>query len=137
METQITLEEFLCRVFPRTLKGNPYYWFIDLSFGSIMSFANLTLKFITQHICNVHIKKSSNILMTIKKINDILCHYTKRFLETMIDISNLETNMTIHGFHMELLYNSLLAINLSIQKLRTLPNFLTRKKLYIEVEELQ
>lgn len=64
---------FLCRAFPSTLKGTPYRWFVDLPLGSIISFADLTLKFVTQNIKNIHICKSTNSL------NEVMIEGLQRF----------------------------------------------------------
>lgn len=73
--------------------------------------------------------------MIIKQGNDNLCRYTKRFMEAITEISDLEIDMTIHGFQMGLSHDSLLAINLNIQKVRALPKLLPIAKLYIEVKK--
>lgn len=83
-------------------------------------FADLTLKFVTQHIKNVCINNNNNIPMVIRQGNENLHHYANRFTETMSDVTNLETNMTIHPYMSGLCPNSLCIINLTIQKVRTL-----------------
>lgn len=91
METQTTIKEFLSPSFLGTLKDNPYRWFIDIPSSFITSFVDLILKFVTQHINNIRIKKSSNILMSIKQGSDDICHYTKKFMESMTKISDLKS----------------------------------------------
>lgn len=66
---------FLRRAFLGTLKEPTYRWFADLLARSITSFEELTFKFVTQHIGNIRIWKSTNSLNAIKQWSDTLRHY--------------------------------------------------------------
>lgn len=61
----------------------------------------------------------------------------KEITKAMNEVLDLETNMAIHEFQMGLRRYFLLAIDLSIQRVSTLHEMLSKEKLYIEVDELQ
>lgn len=56
MEIQTTRGDLLCRVFPLTLKGISFHWFMNLPSASITNFSDLARKFVTQHIALVGMK---------------------------------------------------------------------------------
>lgn len=66
LQTQTLDYELLCRAFPGTIKGNPYHWFISIPTGSVTSFVDLSLNFMTRHMGMVHIKHNANTLLSLR-----------------------------------------------------------------------
>ena len=57
LDSQNLPDSILYRSFPSTIRGAAYRWFSEQPAGSITSFSDLTCKFVTQHMGNIHIKK--------------------------------------------------------------------------------
>ena len=63
-------DRLLCKVFPTSLKGPALAWFHKLPRGSINSFSELWVIFISQYLCSVRQKGSISSLQTIFKQDD-------------------------------------------------------------------
>lgn len=96
---------YLFRPFSGILNEIPYRWFIDVLSSSIASFTDLILKFITQYISNVYMKKSSNILMRSHKEAIVNATIQKTLAKVMTEVPNQETNLEIHGFQIGLCHD--------------------------------
>lgn len=108
-----------------------YHWFVDLLASVITSFADLTLKFVTQHIDNTCLRKNTNSLNVEKQGNNTLYQFTNRFMQAKCEVFDFDTNMTINAYTMGLKEDFHMEISLTIQKVSTLPEFISMAKLYI------
>lgn len=132
LNSQNLLDSIFCSAFPSSIRGSTYRWFADQQAGSIISFVDLTCKFVTQHMNNIRIKKSTNSLNAIRQDTNTLREYTTKFVDTLPEILDFDGKMAINTFIMGLTPGSHLEARLSVQHVTTLHELLTRAKQYIE-----
>ena len=73
-------DRLLCKVFPASLKGLALAWFHKLLRGSINSFGELWVAFVSQYLCSVRQKGNISPLQTIlKREDESIWDFTRRF----------------------------------------------------------
>ena len=73
-------DRLLCKVFPTSLKGPALAWFHKLPRGSLNSFGELWVTFVSQYLCSVRQKGNISLLQSILKRDDeSIRDFTRRF----------------------------------------------------------
>ena len=73
-------DRLLCKVFPASLKGPALAWFHKLPRGSINTFGELWVAFVSQYLCSVRQKGNISSLQSILKQEDeSIRDFTRRF----------------------------------------------------------
>ena len=73
-------DRILCKVFPTSLKGPTLAWFHKLPRGSINSFGELWVVFVSQYLCSVRQKGNISSLQAIlKREEESILDFTRRF----------------------------------------------------------
>ena len=77
----------LCKVFPASLKGPTLAWFNKLPRGSINSFGELWVVFVSQYLCSVRQKGNISSLQAIlKREDESIRDFTHRFGQAVQEI---------------------------------------------------
>ena len=82
----------LCKVFPTSLKGSDLAWFHKLPRGSINSFDELWVVFVSQYLCSVRQKGNiSSFQAILKREDESIRNFTYRFGQAVqqIDIYSM------------------------------------------------
>ena len=86
-------DRLLCKVFPTSLKGSALAWFHKLMRGSINSFGELWVAFVSQYLCSVRQKGNISSLQAIlKREDESIRDFTCRFGQAVqqIDIYSMD-----------------------------------------------
>ncbi|XP_021609008.1 uncharacterized protein LOC110612540 [Manihot esculenta] len=70
MELQTLSDALMCKVFPTTLSGPARAWFNSLEVGSIRSFGDLAIAFISRFIARVPADRKTSYLETVRQRRD-------------------------------------------------------------------
>ena len=87
-------DRLLCKVFPASLKGPALAWFHKLPRGSINSFDELWVAFVSQYLCSIRQKGNISSLQTIlKREDESIRDFTRRFgmVVQQIDAYSMDT----------------------------------------------
>ncbi|KAI8550436.1 hypothetical protein RHMOL_Rhmol06G0106700 [Rhododendron molle] len=86
----------MCRAFPVTLKGSARAWFNKLTPGSIRSFKELSMNFVSYFIAGQHYGKPATHLLTLKQGRwESLRDYTTRFNKEVVQIDEADDIVSI------------------------------------------
>ena len=89
----------LCKVFLARLKGPALAWFQKLPRGSINSFSELWVAFISQYLCSVQKKGNINSLQSIIKLEDeSIRDFTRRFGQAVQQIDAYNMDALLQNF---------------------------------------
>ena len=92
-------DRLLCNVFPANLKRLALAWFHKLPRGSINSFSELWVVFVSQYLCSVHQKGSISSLQTIFKWEDeYIRDFTRRFGQAIQQIDAYNMDAVLQNF---------------------------------------
>ena len=92
-------DRLLCKVFPASLKGPALAWFHKLPRGSINSFSELWVIFVSQYLCSVRQKGSISSLQTIFKWEDeSIWDFTRRFEQAIQQIDAYNMDAVLQNF---------------------------------------
>ena len=77
-------DRLLCKVFPASLKGPTLAWFHKLPRGSINTFGELWIAFVSQYLCSIRKKGNiSSLQSIIKREDESIRDFTSRFGQTV------------------------------------------------------
>ena len=92
-------DRLLCKVFPANLKGPTLAWFHKLLRGSINSFSELWVAFVSQYLCSVLQKGNISSLQTIfKQEDESIRDFTKRFGQVVQQIDAYNMDAVLQNF---------------------------------------
>ncbi|XP_072084458.1 uncharacterized protein [Arachis hypogaea] len=125
----------LCKAFPTTLTKAATKWFDTLPPRSVISFDDLSRKFLTRFSIQKDKPKHAPRLLGIKQeIGETLCNYIERFNKACLGISSLPTEAVIMGLVNGLKEGSF-SQSISKRHLGSLNEIHERAKKYINIEE--
>ena len=89
----------LCKVFPASLKGPALAWFHKLPRGSINTFGELWVAFVSQYLCFVRQKENINSLQSIlKREDESIRDFTRRFDQAVQQIDIYSMDAVLQNF---------------------------------------
>ena len=92
-------DQLLCKVFPASLKGLTLAWFHKLPRGSINSFGELWVVFVSQYLCSVRQKGNISSLQAILKQEDeSIQDFTRRFKKAVQQIDIYSMDAVLQNF---------------------------------------
>lgn len=92
-------DEIMCRAFPITLKGVAWIWFKKLKPGSIATFAQLSVLFITQFIGALRRGKHFTHLLNVKQRDgETLRSYVTRFNYEFLQVDDVDEEVVVTAF---------------------------------------
>ena len=92
-------DRLLCKVFPASLKGPALAWFHKLPRGSLNSFGELWVVFLTQYLCSVRQKGNISSLQSIFKQDDeSIRDFTRRFGQALQQIDTYSMDAVLQDF---------------------------------------
>ncbi|XP_021607728.1 uncharacterized protein LOC110611649 [Manihot esculenta] len=98
MELQTLSDALICKVFPDTLTGPARAWFNILEAGSIRSFGDLAIAFISRFIAGVPADRKTSYLETIRQRRDeSLMEYVARFNTEALQIPELDEGRAVEA----------------------------------------
>ncbi|XP_043809011.1 uncharacterized protein LOC110606147 [Manihot esculenta] len=96
MELQTLSNALMCKVFPTTLSGPARTWFNSLEAGSIRSFGDLAIRFISRFIAGVPEDRKTSYLETVRQRRDeSLREYVARFNTEALQIPELDEGRAV------------------------------------------
>ena len=84
-------DRLLCKVFPASLKGPALAWFHKLPRGSINTFGELWVAFVSQYLCSVRQKGNISSLQSIRD-------FTRRFGQVVQQIDIYSMDAVLQNF---------------------------------------
>ena len=92
-------DRLLCKVFPASLKGPALSWFHKLPKGSINTFGELSVGFVSQYLCFVRQKRNISFLQSIFKREDkSIWDFTCKFGQAVQQIDVYSMNAVLQNF---------------------------------------
>ena len=92
-------DRLLCKVFPASLKGPALAWFHKLPRGSINSFSELWVVFVSQYLCSVRQKGNISALQAIlKREDESIRDFTRRFGQAVQQIDIYSMDAVLQNF---------------------------------------
>ncbi|XP_061341684.1 uncharacterized protein LOC133288006 [Gastrolobium bilobum] len=133
-----TDEPLISRIFAITLTGAAQAWFSTLPANSIGSFEEFGEKFLLNFATR---KKHPNSEFSLGKIRqqpgETLQRYLNRFKDAALQVPGLQENVHVHLIMASLDGASRLAKSVYKDPMRTLEEFRTRSKKYLELEQME
>ncbi|KAF6147534.1 hypothetical protein GIB67_040942 [Kingdonia uniflora] len=131
-------DHLMCHLFLTSLTDSPLRWYHNLTSGSIRSFEQLSRLFITQFAFNKDREVRVDALFNFRKSpNEILEAFTKRFLDELRKVENLDCVNAVLAYSNILPDSSRVKEYLVLHKPRTLMEILSKFNGYIDHECLQ
>ncbi|XP_043818247.1 uncharacterized protein LOC122725274 [Manihot esculenta] len=98
MELQTLSDALMYKVFPTTLTGPARAWFNSLEVGSIRSFGDLAIAFISRFIAGVPVDRKTSYLETVRQRGDeSLREYVARFNTEALQIPELDEGRVVEA----------------------------------------
>ena len=92
-------DRLLCKVFPASLKGPALAWFHKLPRGSINTFDELWVAFVSQYLCSVRQKGNISSLKSIlKREDECIWDFTRRFGQAVQQIDVYSMDAVLQNF---------------------------------------
>ena len=92
-------DRLLCKVFPASLKGPALAWFQKLPRGSINTFGELWVAFVSQYLCSVRQKGNIRSLQSIlKREDESIRDFTRRFGQAVQQINVYNMDAVLQNF---------------------------------------
>ncbi|XP_061338064.1 uncharacterized protein LOC133284942 [Gastrolobium bilobum] len=131
-------EPLISRIFAITLTGAAQAWFSTLPANSIGSFEEFRQKFLLNFATNKKHPKSEFALGKIRQQpGETLQKYLNRFKDAALQVPGLQENVHVHLIVAGLDGASRLAKSVYKDPVRTLEEFRTRSKKYLELEKME
>ena len=92
-------DRLLCKVFPTSFKGLALAWFQKLPRGSINSFGELWVAFVSQYLCPIKQKGNINSFQAIlKREDESIRDFTRRFRQAVQQIDIYSMDAVLQNF---------------------------------------
>ncbi|XP_061355816.1 uncharacterized protein LOC133300312 [Gastrolobium bilobum] len=131
-------EPLISGIFSITLTGAAQAWFSTLPANSIGSFEEFGEKFLLNFATSKKYPKSEFALGKIRqKPGETLQRYLNRFKDVALQVPGLQENVHVHLIMAVLDGSSRLAKSVYKDPVRTLEEFRTRSKKYLELEQME
>ena len=92
-------DRLLCKVFPASLKGPTLAWFHKLPRGSINSFGELWVVFVSQYLCSGRQKWNiSSLHAILKREDESIRDFTRRFRQAVQQIDIYSMDAVLQNF---------------------------------------
>ncbi|XP_061358742.1 uncharacterized protein LOC133302930 [Gastrolobium bilobum] len=131
-------EPLISRIFSITLTGAAQAWFSTLPANSIGSFEEFGQKFLLNFATSKKHPKSEFALGKIRQqLGETLQKYLNRFKDAALQVPGLQENVHVHLIVAGLDGASRLAKSVYKDPVRTLEEFRTRSKKYLELEQME
>ena len=92
-------DRLLCKVFLTSLKGPALAWFHKLPIGSMNSFGELWVEFVSLYLCSIQKKENISSLQTILKWDDkSIRDFTQRFGQSVQQIDSYSIDAVLQNF---------------------------------------
>ena len=92
-------DRLLCKVFPANLKDPALAWFYKLPRGSINTFDELWVAFLSQYLCSVRQKGNISSLQSIlKREDESIWDFTRRFRQAVQQIDVYSMDVVLQNF---------------------------------------
>ena len=92
-------DRLLCKVFPANLKDPALAWFHKLPRGSINTFDELWVAFLSQYLCSVRQKGNISSLQSIlKREDESIWDFTRRFRQAVQQIDVYSMDVVLQNF---------------------------------------